>query len=228
MNTPKLRQRLAFAAVMVVAIVALALITPQGRAFAQDTILKFFTRTASDTFYTEPYELEYGFETPFQEECGIWIFPKCSVEEIRSKVNFEVKELAILPEGMFYEGATGGPDVVGLSYLYLDADRLGGSLGISVEPAGGPSYLAAKSANVEQVLIGSLPGEFIKGALFQDEHGTVTWLPNDPQMQLRWQDGGSMYTLHYYSTRHPLTKEDLVRLAESMTLEPVVKSPPPR
>jgi hypothetical protein len=42
-------------------------------------------------------------------------------------------------------------------------------------------------------------------------------------MTLRWEDGGSTYSLFYYSTRHPLTREDLIRLAESMTLEPVAK-----
>ncbi|HKY54991.1 MAG TPA: DUF4367 domain-containing protein [Anaerolineales bacterium] len=223
MNT--LKRRAAFAALTIVLLLAAALLTPQGRTLAEDVVPQFFTRTESDSYKTEPYELEWGFETPFQEECGIVIFPRCSVEEIRNKVDFEVKEPAILPEGMFYQGATGGPDGVGLSYLYRDRDRLGGQLSVSVEPASKPvdPYLAAKSANVEKVLIGSLPGEFIKGALFQDEHGNVTWLPNDPQMTLRWQDGGSMYTLYYYSTRYPLTKEDLVRIAESMTLEPVSK-----
>ena len=57
----------------------------------------------------------------------------------------------------------------------------------------------------------------------QDDYGNVTWQPNDPTTLLRRKDGGSIYTLFYYSTRYPLTKEDLVRLAESMTLEPVQK-----
>ncbi|HEU0296170.1 MAG TPA: hypothetical protein VFR47_25770 [Anaerolineales bacterium] len=46
-------------------------------------------------------------------------------------------------------------------------------------------------------------------------------------MTLRWEDGGSTYTLFYYSTTIPLTKEDLIALAERMTAEPVVKRPLP-
>ena len=83
--------------------------------------------------------------------------------------------------------------------------------------------IAAKSAPIEQVQIGNLPGEYYTGILFQDEQGNVTWQPNEPMATLRWEDGGSTYTLFYYSTRYPLGKEDLLRLAESMTIEPVAK-----
>ena len=83
--------------------------------------------------------------------------------------------------------------------------------------------ITSKSANVQQVQIGSLPGEYLTGILFQDEQGNVTWLADDPMATLRWEDGGSTYTLFYHSLKYPLTKEDLVRLAESMTLEPVAK-----
>jgi hypothetical protein len=51
----------------------------------------------------------------------------------------------------------------------------------------------------------------------------VTWQPDEPIATLRWEDNGSTYTLIYFFTRYPLGKEDLVRLAESMTLEPVAK-----
>ncbi|HEU0296171.1 MAG TPA: hypothetical protein VFR47_25775 [Anaerolineales bacterium] len=228
MNSPKLRlKNTAFVTVMVVLLLALASNAPQGRALAQ-AVLQFFTRLEVDNYYEEPSDLTFEDTTPFHEECGIWIAPKCSVEQIRSKVDFEVKELAILPEGMFYSGATGGPDLVGLAYLYGDRDRLGGLLSVVVEPAGKRPPIVAKSANVEEVQIGDLPGEFYTGILFQDEQGNVTWQPNDPTMTVRWQDGGSTYSLTYYSTRHPLSKEDLVRLAGSMTLEPVVKDPAPR
>lgn len=162
--------------------------------------------------------------TPLHVECSISIHPRCSVHYVRSKVDFEVKELAVLPEGMYYEGATGGPDWIELAYLHQDRDRLGGELSVVVEPTDRtPPAIVAKSAKVEQVRIGGLPGEYYTGILFQDEYGNVTWQPNDPMATLRWEDNGSTYTLFYYSTRYPLTKEDLVRLAESMTLEPVAK-----
>ena len=219
-------QRAVFAVVMVAFLIVFAFVTPQGRAFAQD-ILQFFTRTESDAFYSEPLDLTFEDTTPFHKECGISLNSgsRCSVEQIRGMVDFEVKELGTLPEGMRFIGSTGGPDHVELKYEYIN--RMDGSLHIGVEAVGRPSAIGtgitSKSANVQQVQIGNLPGEYFTGILFQDEQGNVTWLADDPQATLRWEDGGSTYTLFYYSRRYPLTKEDLVRLAESMTLEPVVK-----
>ena len=215
--------RAAFAGLILVALLSLAFVTPQGRALAQ-SVLQSFTRAESDTFYMEPSDVTVEESTPFLAECGSWIHPTCSMEQIRSKVDFEVKELGILPEKMYYAGATGGPENIGFAYVYKDRDRLGGQLSVSVEPTHSASalpWLVAQSANVEQVQIGDLPGEYYTGILFQDEHGNVTWQPNDPTATLRWVDGGSKYTLSYYSRRYPLTKEELISLAESMTLEPV-------
>ena len=225
MNTLK-RPQIAIAALTVLILLALAFVTPQGRAFAQD-VLQFFTRTESDTFYMEPSDLTFEETTPFHEICGISLASgnRCSVEQIRGMVDFEVKELGAIPEGMHFVGSTGGPDFVELKYDY--ADRRDGSLHVIVEAVGRPSDvgtgIVAKSAPVEQVQIGNLPGEYYTGILFQDEAGNVSWLPDDPQATLRWEDGGSTYTLTYYAPKYPLTKEDLVRLAESMTLEPVAK-----
>lgn len=210
---------------VVMAVTALSVaVTPQARAFAQ-SLLQFFTRTESDVFYMEPSDLTFEDTTPFHEECGIAIAPRCSVAQIRGMVEFEVKELGTLPADMYFIGSTGGPDFVELKYGY--PDRRDGNLSVIVEANGRPSPIGtgviAKSANVEQVQIGNLPGEYYTGALFQDEEGNVTWRPDDPQQTLRWVDGGSTYTLFYYSTRYPLAKEHLVRLAESMLTGPVAE-----
>lgn len=222
MNTRK-RAQTAFAMAALVALLALAFITPRGRAFAQD-VLQFFARTESDSYYSEPSEMTFEEMTPFHAECGTSIHPTCSVEYVRSRVDFEVKELSLLPEGMYFEGATGGPDWIEMAYLHTDRDRLGGELSLGVEPTEKATpWPVSQSANVQHVRIGDLTGEYQTGSFFQDDYGNVTWRPNDPTAILRWEDGGSTYTLFYSSTRYPLTKEDLVRLAESVTLEPVTK-----
>jgi hypothetical protein len=211
------------------AILAISLVfaaTPQGHAFAQDVLL-FFTRTESDNFYQPVSDLTFEDTTAFHELCGLSYNPTCSVEQVRSMVDFEVKEPAILPPGMYFEGATGGPDFIELAYLHEDTDRLGGEMSVGVEAIGRPSDVGtgiiAKSAHVEQVQIGNLPGEYYTGGLFQDEQGNVTWQPDFPAATLRWEDNGSTYTLIYFGKRYPLGKEDLVRVAESMTTEPVAK-----
>lgn len=200
--------------------------TPQGYAVAQD-VLQFFTRTESDSYYEPVSDLTFEETTPFHEQCGIGIHPTCSVEEIRRMVDFEVKELGTLPGDLFFVGATGGPDFVDLKYEY--PNRLAGGIGILVEATGRPSpigtYIIAKSAQVEKVQIGDLPAEYYTGSLFQDDSGNVTWQPDDPMATLRWEDGGSTYTLvyHFQNQEEPLTKEELVALAEDMTTEPVAR-----
>ena len=211
-------------AVLMVTLVFAA--TPQGYAFAQD-VLQFFTRIESDSYYEPVSDLTFEETTPFHEQCGIPIHPTCTVEEIRSMVDFEVKELGTLPGDLYYVGATGGPDWVDLHYEY--PNRLAGGIGILVEatgrPAPGSLHIVPPSAYVEKVKVGNLPAEYYRGILFQDEHGNVTWQPNDPTVTLRWADGGSAYTLFYFfqNQEDPLTKEELIAVAEAMTLEPVAR-----
>ena len=105
-------------------------------------------------------------------------------------------------------------------------DRLRGELSVGVEATGRPSDvgtgIAAKSAHIEQVQIGDLPGEYYTGILFQDEQGNVTWQPDDPTNIAL---GG--WRQHLYPVllfrKIPLTKGRPDALAESMTLEPVAK-----
>ena len=200
--------------------------SPQGYAVAQD-VLQFFIRTNSDSYYEPVSDLTFEETTPFHQECGIPIHPTCSVEQIRSMVDFEVKELGTLPGDLYFVGATGGPDSVGLHYEY--PDRLVGGIGILVEatgrPAPGSLHIVPPSAYVEKVKVGNLPAEYYRGILFQDENGNVTWQPNDPTVTLRWADGGSTYTLFYFfqNQEDPLTKEELIAVAESMTTEPIAK-----
>jgi len=221
------RRRSVYATVLAVIMVTMVLAaTPQGQAFAQD-VLQFFTRTKSDSFYEPVSDLTFEETTPFHEQCGIPIRPTCSVEQIRSMVDFEVKELGTLPDDLYFVGATGGPDWVDLHYEY--PNRLAGGIGILVEatgrPAPGSLHIVPPSAYVEKVKVGGLPAEYYRGILFQDEQGNVTWQPNDPTVTLRWADGGSTYTLFYFfqNQKDPLTKEELIAVAEDMTLERLAK-----
>lgn len=227
-QTVNRRRTLGATTLVVLMVTLLFAATPQGYAIAQD-VLQFFTRTESDSYYQPIEDLTFEDTTPFHQECGIPIFPTCSVDEIRGMVDFEVKEIGNIPDRIYYVGATGGPDFVELKYGY--ENRFDGNLSVGVEAVGKPSAvgtgITAKSADVEQVQIGDLTGEFFTGILFQDENGNVTWQPDDPTSTLRWEDGGSTYTLVYYSTTIPLSKEQLIALAESMTMDPIEKQPLP-
>src|SRR5687768_8475433 len=237
-------QRTAFAILIMVILLTIALITPQGRAFAQ-SILQFFVRTESDSLPvpTEPVnwvEMTPGVVHPtstalppmavFADDCGDLPEPTCSVEQIREKVDFTVKELHNIPEGMYFIGATGGPDSVFLKYEF---ENHSGGLSIFEErwagkPAQGTSEVGA-SAIVETVQIDDLAGEYFRGSfVMQAGESETTWDPNFQAETLRWVDNDISYTLQYdFTFQMPLGKEGVVALAESMTTEPVAKLPMP-
>ena len=235
-------RRAALASIAVALAFALLLATPQGRAWAQ-SILQFFTRTAGDTL-PAPTTQPLGWvdiNTPgtpratitplpgpaspaFSVDCGDLLAAKCSIEQIRSKVNFTVKELGAIPAGLYFIGATGGPDGIGIRYDSSDQSH---GLGISEErwtgkPVQGTSEVGA-SAVVEKVKIGDLTGEYFRGGFMMKAGDSVTiWDPNLGAETLRWVENGIAYTLQYsFSTQGSLGKEALVALAEDLTTSPV-------
>jgi hypothetical protein len=247
MNTTKLRRisRAALITLMIVVLLALALITPQGRAFAH-SILQFFVRSQSDAIpmpTTQPMTwvdvtpgVPAATMTPlpamavFANECGDIGSPTCTVEQIRSKVDFTVKEPGNLPEGLYFIGATGGPDSIQISYQYKD---MSGSLYITEKRwTGIPSPqtdLVGASAKVEQVQIGGLTGEYFTGIFVAADEGNVAhWDPYFFGLEtLRWVDDGISYTMEYAYPPAPLGKEGMAALAESMTTESVAKQSTP-
>ena len=247
MNTTKPRRisRAAFITLMIVVPMALAFITPQGRAFAQ-SILQFFIRTEGDAIPMPTEEpvtwvdvtpgIPSATTTPlpafaiFADECGDFGSPICTVEQIRSKVDFTVREPGKIPEGLYFVGATGGPDSISLTYYFED---LSGSLHITIERwTGAPSPqtdLIGASAIVEEVHIGGLTGEYFKGIFVSESEDNVAhWDPNFFGIEtLRWVDDGISYTIQYSHPSMPLDKEGMVTLAESMTTEPITKLPMP-
>lgn len=243
-TTPHRMARTAWITLLIVALLALAFITPQGRAFAQN-ILHFFVRTKSDEIPVPTQEpvtwvdvtpnIPVTTKTPqpaiaiFANDCGDYGSPTCTVEQIRSKVDFTVKEPASIPEGLYFVGATGGTDSIYLLYYY---ENQSGSLSITVERwAGAPSPetdLIGASAIVEEVNIGGMTGEYFKGIFVSESEGNVAvWDPNFGVETLRWLDNGISYTVQYSYPPTTLGKEGMAVLAESMTTERVRKQPMP-
>ena len=234
-------RRLRFIAVPVLAVLLIAatlLITPQGRAWAQSA-LQFFTRAESDTIPAPTSEpLVWVDQTPgvpaptmtplpprapFAADCGDYRSPRCSIEQIRSKVDFTVKELASIPERMHFTGATGGPQEVYISYDTID--RSAGLFLFEMPWTGSSeqkSFEVAPGVEVETVPIGGVTGEYVQGSFGYMAGETVeTWKPDTGQETLKWSDQGVYYTLIYISTSAPQGKDGLAALAESLTTAPV-------
>jgi hypothetical protein len=179
---------------IVLILAAVLLLTPQGRAWA-NSALQFFTRTESDTILAPTSEPLVWVEqtpgvpaptmtpfppmAPFATDCSDYREPSCSIEQMRSKVDFTVQELATIPVGMYFIGATGGPEEAYILYAAVDHSR---TL-ILIEQPGTSSaeqkgFEVASGVAVETVPIGGATGENVKGSFGT---GPVKrWRPGSP------------------------------------------------
>ncbi|NLG96053.1 MAG: hypothetical protein GX491_01715 [Chloroflexi bacterium] len=242
--TKPLLPTLRIAAFLVIALLlagAVFLITPQGRAWGQ-AIFQFFNRAetnfmpgvtatpmkwveqtpgvAAPTITPQPPE-----PTPpgpaFEAACGSYGAPQCSIEEIRGMVSFPVFALPNLPEGMHFTGATGGPDRVVLSYNTPDQT---GFIDLVEEPFTDPqnqlSWVVGADAEIQQVKIGAVMGEYVKGS-YDGSSNPPVWNPNIGLQQMRWVNRGVLFTLSHLGSQPDLGRDGLVALAETLTDGPV-------
>lgn len=220
-------------AVLLVGVLLFA--TPAGRAFAQN-ILSFFTHNVSDTL-PAPTEIPLAWveQTPgvpaatatpwpgpaFSDECGDYSNPRCSIAQIRNKVNFSVKELGVIPAPLYFIGATGGPERV---YITYNAPDHSSGLLLIEQPWAGSSdqapLVVGASAVVETVKIGAATGEYVKGSFtYQSGESQEYWDANIDNQILRWVDNGVFFQMVYSGTQ--LDQKSFIALAGSLTTEPV-------
>lgn len=240
MQTPK-QHRLSYVAFAILAIIlasGIFFVTPRGHALAQE-ILHFFTRSSSDTFPVPTQApLKWVEQTPglpmptmtsipteiSETECGAYQTAHCSVEQVRSKVKFTVKELAVIPEGMVFIGATDGPNGVFIHYdTPYQTDKSGAIIlfeRLWTDDEDPNNWKIGASAVVEKVNIGSSTGEYVKGVFgYQDGDSEGKWDANADIQRLRWIDQDVSILLEYSGTQ--LSKEEFISLAMNLTSEPV-------
>jgi hypothetical protein len=227
----------------VVLVAALLAFTPQGRAWAQE-LLRFFTRTAGDTLPYTPEPVTWldvtpgvpvptitplPSQAPFTADCGDFADAHCSIEQVRSKVDFAVSELGTIPAGLYFTGATGGPERVFIKY---EAEAHSGGLTIFESPwTGSPEQTAwqvGASAVVENVQIGHVKGEYVKGSfMLIDGETSAKWDPNLEIQTLHWVDKGVFYELQVAGSAAQIGRDELVALAETLTTKPVAAASKP-
>ena len=224
----------------------LAAATPQGRAFAQN-ILRYFVRAEgntrpvptlapvvtldnpdiSDSASPEPF-LEN--RPPFEDTCGGFLNPHCSLDEIRAMVAFPIKGLGVLPDDVDFMGATGGPEQVTLVYA---GEGLNGTLSLSEEPVSAVKQLwqVAVSATVESISVGEAVDEYVQGGWFSiNADDSVTWNADTTVQTLRWEADGILYTMVFRAgkmgTGILLDKTTMLELARHLSMEAVANPDP--
>jgi len=217
-NMNKIRNRkLAFSAIAIVALLAVTLITPQGRAFAQ-SVLHFFKRSESYVIPLPPDQIVSSEEAQAMPKAAAPA-PFVSVAEAEKSAGFDVKELPAVPNGFNLLGAMAGEGSVSIQY----EARGGGRALIINESTNGfmeSEWDQAPAEFISQVQVGNLEAEIVQGGFVVYEGETsARWNPNMPTLRLRWIDNGvwfEMAKLGGVESISYLDQAGLIALAESM------------
>jgi hypothetical protein len=206
---------------VVAALMAIALVTPQGRAFAQ-TLLQFFRRAESNVL-----PLPVGQIAAPEDDQAIATVqppaPRVSVTEAEQAAGFDARELPALPEGFAFAGALGRQGSISIQYEVVG----GGGVLVLTESTNGfiqSEWDQAPVESISQVRIGEMNAEIVQGTYVVYPGETVArWNSDAPILRLRWiQDGiwfemakfGGVERIQY------LGQDELIELAASLTNAP--------
>jgi hypothetical protein len=213
--------RLAFVPALIVALLAVACLTPQGRAFSE-AVLEFFKQAEDTTFPVRPSLIATG-EPDALAPTAVPPSPLISVAEAEAQVGFGVAELPFVPDGFNYLGARLYGDAVSIEY---ETEGHAGHLIIMQSREGfvQSDWDKVPADAIVPIKIGELDGEFARGTFVVYAGETVaTWNPNAPILRLRWTKDGVWFEI----TKHGdveaieyLDQAGLTELAESLAVKP--------
>lgn len=223
MNTrPHRIPRIASAILATIALLlALALVTPQGRTWAQ-SIVRFFMRAESITAsppISQTMDGEDDRAAPTAEAPA----PLISAGEAEAQAGFDVAELSYVPDGLTYLGARLYGNAVHLEYETQDR---GGHLMITQSQSGfvQSDWDSVPAQAIVPVKIGERDGEFVRG-MFVVYAGETTarWNPDAPILRLRWAQDGVWFELTKQGAAKAVAYLDqagLIELAEGLAIRP--------
>lgn len=221
-TNPRRMSRVALASLGVLALLAMAFITPQGRALAQ-SLLQFFRRSESNVL---PLPTELVAPTSSEgEPTALPPSPLMSVEYAERVAGFDAYELPVVPDGFEYLGAMAIQGSISIQY---DARGGGGALIINESPSGfvQSEWDRAPADAISQVMVGELEAEIVHGTyvVYPSDPNTAQWNPDAPIMRLRWIQDGIYFEMAKFGGVESIAYLDqdvLIALAASMTKEPL-------
>jgi hypothetical protein len=218
---PRRVRRIAFAILIALSLLSVVLITPQGRAFAQD-VLQFFKRAGSISFPLPPSPVETSILDSGKTNA---LLSFSSLAEAESSVGFDVKQFASELQGYVFRSVEANP-ALGIIYIHYDAVGGGGELVLAQSLSNFPSnsWGEVPPNAVEKVIVGGNEGEYVQG-MFVAYSGaeSAVWEPDAPVFRLRWKDSGRLFSLEKMGDTYPtewLDKQALIALAESLVEQP--------
>jgi hypothetical protein len=213
--------RLAFVPAVIVALLAVGFLTPQGRALSQ-TLWQFFVPAESKAFPLPPSQIVPS-EPDLSAATAEPPAPLISVAQAEAQVGFDVAELPFVPDGLNYLGARLYGNAVSIEYETQGRD---GHLIIMQSQEGfvQSDWDRVPADAIVPVAIGDLDGEFTRGTFVVYAGETAaTWNPNAPILRLRWTEDGVWFEMTKYGNAEAidyLDRAGLIELAESLAVKP--------
>lgn len=212
-------KRLTYSLLAVVAILAITLTTPQGRAFAQ-SVLQFFTRAESDTLPLQPWQAVHLNENVQVDATALPPMPLITViSDAERLAGFDAAELSSTPQGFTFLGARLYGKAISLEY---EANGGGGNLIIMQSQDGyvQSDWDKAPADAIIPVKIGELDGEFVQGTFVVHPNDTsATWNPDAAILRLRWVKDGIWFEMDKFGDVESieyLDRAGMIELAENM------------
>jgi hypothetical protein len=209
-------QRVVLTLLTITALMAAALITPQGRAFAQD-ILKFFQRAESNVIPLSPDQI-----VPTEELEAVPTAappaPLMTISEAYQVVGFSFR-LPQVPEGFVLLGARANSTSISIEY---EAQGGGGALILneSLHEFVQSEWDQAPAEAISQVRIGNIEAEIVQGGFVVFPGETVArWNPDAAILRLRWVFDGIWFEMTKFGNVEAiqyLDRDALLELAEHM------------
>jgi hypothetical protein len=223
MNAKPLRRipRLAFVVSMMVLLVAVALVTPEGRALSEN-ILQLFRRAEGTRLPLQPSGAMTREPNPAAPTARPPA-PLISVAEAEAQAGFRAAVLPLVPDGFDYFGARLYGKAIAIEY---EARDWGGHLFIMQSQEGfvQSDWDKVPADAIVPVRVGESDGEFAAGTFVVYAGETLaTWNPNHPMLRLRWEKDGVWFEMTKFGDGKAIEYLDqagMIDLAERLTVQP--------
>jgi hypothetical protein len=209
-------QRVALVMLMIVALMAAVLVTPQGRAFAQD-IFKFFKRADSNVLPVPPDQIRAAEET-HAVPTAVPPAPLITISDAYQVVGFGFL-VPETPDGLVLLGARANSTSISIEY---EAQGGGGALILNESSEGfmESEWNQAPVEAISQVKIGNIDAEIVQGTFVVYPDETVArWNSDASILRLRWIFDGVWFELAKFGNVESieyLDRDALLELAESV------------
>lgn len=209
------------------------ILSPQGRAWAQDTF-QFFTKKESDRVPYESYQATVAAKSPSstpEDTSGAAADPTptpsdpldglMTFDELKAVTGFVPYEPSWLPEDFEFAGASYDEETQVVTMRYDRLGNIANSFSLRQEPY---RYLTdcdictsvGTSADIQKVSIHGVYGEYVEG-VWAGEDGDAVW-ENTPYLKrMIWRENGMAFQIVYNGFPAYMLEKDFIAVAESVT-----------